>query len=119
MVGNELEAAKREFGKSVLWKEHVTPEMILSICNRFAGPNANLSEPRLAAVCVTAYSAFLYYELASLRCFEVFAILLLGINVFKSKADVYRDGAHVLLSKSEALFLAVFRYLTDTSVLLI
>ena len=85
MVGNELEAAKREFGKSVLWKEHVTPEMILSICNRFAGPNANLSEPRLAAVCVTAYSAFLYYELASLRCFEVFAILLLGIMYLRAK----------------------------------
>jgi len=46
--------------------------MILSICNKFAGPNANLYDLRLAAICVTAYSAFLRYnELASLRCCDV------------------------------------------------
>ena len=66
------EAVKREFAKPVVKKELVTPEMISSICNRFAGPNANLSDLRLAAICVTAYSAFLRYnELTSLRCCDV------------------------------------------------
>ena len=97
LVRNVLEAAKRELAKPVVKKEPVTPEMISSICNRFAGPNANLSDLRLAAICVTAYSAFLRYnELASLRCCDTFV----KIYVFKSKIDVYRDGAHVLLAKS-------------------
>ena len=77
--------------------------MISSICNRFAGLNANLSDLRLAAICVTAYSAFLRYnELASLRCCDVsFCDTFVKIYVFKSKTDVYRDGAHVLLAKSD------------------
>ena len=62
LVRNVLEAAKRELAKPVAKKEPVTPEMIFSLCNRFAGPNANLSDLRLAAICVTAYSAFLRYN---------------------------------------------------------
>ena len=69
--------------------------MILDICNRFAGPNANLSDLRLATICVTAYTAFLRYnELASLRCCDVsFCDSFVKIYVYKSKTDVYRDGA--------------------------
>ena len=105
LVRNVLEAAKRELAKPVVKKEPVTPEMISSICNRFAGPNANLSDLRLAAICVTAYSAFLRYnELSSLRCCDVsFCATFVKIYVFKSKTDVYRDGAHVLLAKSESV----------------
>ena len=99
-----LEAAKREVAKPVVKKEPVTPEMISSICNRFAGPSANLSDLRLAAICVTAYSAFLRYnELASLRYCDVsFCDTFVKIYVFKRKTDVYRDGAHVLLAKSDS-----------------
>ncbi|KAK2555436.1 hypothetical protein P5673_022771, partial [Acropora cervicornis] len=61
LVSNVLEAAKRELAKPVVKKEPVTPEMISSIRNRFAVPNANLSDLHLAAICVTAYSAFLRY----------------------------------------------------------
>ena len=50
LVRNVLEAAKREVAKPVVKKDPVTPEMISSICNRFAGPNANLSDLRLAAI---------------------------------------------------------------------
>ena len=72
LVRNVLEAVKRELAKPAVKKESVTLEMISSICNRFAGPNANLPDLRLAAICVTAYSAFLRYnELASLRCCDV------------------------------------------------
>ena len=72
LVKNVLEAAKRGLAKPVSKKEPVTPAMILDICNRFAGPNANLSDLRLATICVTAYTAFLRYnELASLRCCDV------------------------------------------------
>ena len=85
-----LEAAKRELAKPVVKKEPVTPEMISSIRNRFAGPNANLSDLHLAAICVTTYSAFLRYnELASLRCCDFsFCDIFVKIYVFKSKTDV-------------------------------
>ena len=72
LVKNVLEAAKRGLAKPVSKKEPVTPAMILDICNRFAGPNANLSDLRLATICVTVYTAVLCYnELASLRCCKV------------------------------------------------
>ena len=58
-VRNVLEAAERELAEPVSKKEPVTPDMILRICLRFAGPNANLSDLRLAAICVTAYSGSL------------------------------------------------------------
>ena len=90
LVRNVLEAAKRELAKPVVKKEPVTPGMISSIRNRFAGPNANLSDPHLAAICVTAYSAFLRYnELASLRCCDFsFCDTFVKIYEFKSKTDV-------------------------------
>lgn len=42
------------------------------ICNRFAGPNANLSDVCLSSICIATYLAFLRYnELASLRCRDI------------------------------------------------
>ena len=81
---------KRELAKPVVKKDPVTPEMISSIRNRFEGPNANLSDLHLAAICVTAYSAFLRYnELATLRCCDFsFCDTFLKIYEFKSKTDV-------------------------------
>ena len=64
--------------------------MISSIRNRFAGPNANLFDLCLAAICVTTYSAFhRYNELASLRCGDLsFCDTFVKIYVFKSKTHV-------------------------------
>ena len=90
-MSNVLEAAKRELAKPVVKKEPVTPEMISSIRNRFAVPNANLSDLHLAAICVTAYSAFLRYSelaIAFVVVILVFVRLLLRFFVFKSKTDV-------------------------------
>ena len=58
--------------------------------NRFAGPNANFSDLHLAAICVTANSAFLRYnELASPRCCDFsFCDTFVKIYVFKRKTDV-------------------------------
>ena len=97
-----LQAAKRGLARPVSKKEPVTPAMILDICNRFAGPDANLSDLHLATICVTAYTAFLRYnELASLRCCDVcFCDSFVTIYVYKSKTDVYRDGAFVLLART-------------------
>ena len=77
--------------------------MILLICNiRFAGPSANLSDLRLAAICVTAYTAFFRCnELSSLRCCDFsFCDSFVRIYVYKSKTNVHWDGAYVLLAKT-------------------
>ena len=102
MVKNVLEVAKRGLAKPVAKKELVTPAMILDICNRFAGPNANHPDLRLATICVTAYTGFFRYnELASLRCCDVsFCDSFVKIYVYKSKKDGYRDRAYVLLAKT-------------------
>ena len=115
-----LEAAKRELAKPVVKKEPVTLEMISSICNRFAGPNANLSDLRLAAICVTAYSAFLRYnELASLRCFDVsFCDTLLRFMYSRAK-QMFIGMAPMFCWQNLTLFLALFTCLTDTLVPLI
>jgi len=50
------------------------------------------------------FGLFLYNELASLRCCDVsFCDTFVRIYVFKSKTDVYRDGAHVFLRKSDSV----------------
>ena len=40
-------------------KEPITPEMISSICSKYASPSANLSSLRIAALFITAYCAFI------------------------------------------------------------
>lgn len=65
-------------------KELVTPEMI----NRFVSSKANLSDLYLPAICVTAYSAFLRYELADLLCCDIsFCDAFVKIYVFKSNLN--------------------------------
>ena len=105
LVRKALEAARREFAKPAIKKEPVTSEMILSICYRFTGPNVNLSDLRLASICMTAYSACLHYnDLATLRCSDVsYCDTFVRINASKSKTNVYRDGTHVLLAKSDSV----------------
>ena len=101
LVKNVVEATKRGLAKPVSKKEPVNPAMILDICNRIASPNANLSDLRLATICITAYTTFLHYELPSLQCCDVsFCKSFVKIYVYKSKLDVYRDGAYVLLAKT-------------------
>ena len=98
-----LESAKRLLSKPVVKKEPITPEMLSMICNVYASGQANLSQLRTAAICVTAFAGFLRYcEIAGLRCCDV---KLCGdshvqLYIVKSKTDVYRDGAKVLLAKT-------------------
>ena len=53
-----LESAKRRLSRQIVKKEPVTPDMVLSICQKFASANANLSDLRTAAICVTALFSF-------------------------------------------------------------
>ena len=103
LVKNILEAGARISAKPVVKKEPITPEMISSICSKYASPSANLSSLRIAALFITAYCAFLRFdELAKLRCCVVnfHNSDYVKITIVSSKTDVYRDGSSVLLART-------------------
>ena len=103
LVKNILEAGARISAKPVVKKEPITPEMISSICSKYASPSANLSSLRIAALFITAYCAFLRFdELAKLRCCDVnfHNSDYVKITIVSSKTDVYRDGSSVLLART-------------------
>ena len=103
LVKDILESAKRSFSRPIVKKEPVTPDMVLSICRKFASANANLSNLRTAAICVTAFAGFLRFnELANLRCCDVKFCEDKYVELFiaKSKTDIYRNGNVVSLAKT-------------------
>ncbi|CAH3182569.1 unnamed protein product, partial [Porites lobata] len=72
LVKGTLKSAKRSLSRPIVKKEPVTPDMVFSICQKFASANANLSDLRTAAICVAAFAGFSRFnELANLRCCDV------------------------------------------------
>ena len=95
-----LESAKGSLSRPIVKKEPVTPHMVLSICQKFASANPNLSDLGTAAICVTAFAGFLRFnELANLRCCDVKFSKDKYVELFiaKSKTDIYRNGNVVML----------------------
>ena len=62
LVKGILESAKRNLSRPIVKIEPVAPDMVLSICQKFASANANLSDLRTAAICVTAFAGFLRFN---------------------------------------------------------
>ena len=61
-----LESAKRSLSRPIVKKEPLTPGMVLSICQKFASANANLSDLRTDAIWVTAFMNWLIYAVVML-----------------------------------------------------
>lgn len=125
LVKHLLEAGKRKVSKPIVKKEPVTLEMMTNICLKYAHPEVNLSDLRLAALCVTAFNGFLRFsELSSLRCCDVRfsnkdSVQFVQLYIQKSKTDIYRDGACVLLAKSDNLtcpFTILKRYVNKANI---
>ena len=123
---NILEAAKWQLKKSVQKKEPVTIDMITKLCEKYASERANLSDLRVAAICVTAFHAFLRFsELASIRCCDVkfmstgSDIRFVELFIVKNKTDVYRDGNRVLMAETadhSCRFKILFRYVEAANI---
>ena len=127
LVKNMLEAAKRRLAKPIRKKEPVSLEMITRLCDceNYAGDNSSLSDLRVAAMCVTAFHAFLRFnELASLRSCDVLFhtdgdTRFVELHILKSKTDVYRDGAKVLMAgtnDSSCPFNILSRYVKEARI---
>ena len=98
LVKGILESAKRSLSRPIVKKERVTSDMVLSMRQKFASANANLSDLCTAAICVTAFAGFLHLnELANLHCCDVKFCKDKYVELFiaKSKADIYRQTGHI------------------------
>ena len=97
-----LESAKRILSVPVKKKEPVTPEVIQRLVAYYGSASASLANLRLLTLCVLGYAGFFRFnELVQLRrCDFQFEDSFMRIFVQRSKTDIYRDGAWVVIAKT-------------------
>ncbi|XP_067668097.1 uncharacterized protein [Haliotis asinina] len=101
LVKNVLEGAKRKLAKVVIKKEPIT----VSILERMYDDKiqeAGLPEIRLLSMCLLAYAGFLRSaELLYIsRSDVVFCQSHIFVFIEKSKTDIYRDGAWIVIGRT-------------------
>ena len=96
-----LDGLQRRLAKPTIRKEPVSNEMIVALVNSL-GKSPTLSDVRLVAACMLAFSAFLRYdELARLRCSDVaFHDTHMEVHITSSKTDQYRQGNKVIVART-------------------
>ena len=96
-----LEGLQRKLAKPKVRKEPVTSDMMSAMVNSL-GAAPSLTDVRLVAACLLAFSAFLCYnELAKLRCCDItFSHTRMSIHILSSKTDQYRQGDSVLVGRT-------------------
>ncbi|XP_072035512.1 integrase/recombinase xerD homolog [Amphiura filiformis] len=98
-----LQGLKRLLYKPVVKKEVVTPEILRAIIDNNGASN-DLIKVRLCAMVLLAYAAFLRHdELINIRRCDL-EIFVSHINIFimKSKMDIYRQGAWVIVGATNS-----------------
>ncbi|XP_046573043.1 uncharacterized protein LOC124281076 [Haliotis rubra] len=101
LVKNVLEAAKRKLARSVVKKEPVTVEILNSLFDsKIVDPS--LYNLRTISMCLLAYAGFLRSEelLNITRSDIVFYNSHMLLFIEKSKTDVYRDGAWLVIGRT-------------------
>jgi integrase len=83
-------------------KEVVTPEIIQSLFSTFGHSNASLADIRILTISVLCYAGFLRFdELIQLRRCDFFIEeAYMRIFIERSKTDIYRDGAWVIIART-------------------
>ena len=101
IVGVTLDGLQRQLAKPKVRKEPVSGDMITALVESL-GSNPTLSDLRLVAACLLAFSAFLRYdELSKLRCCDItFNASHMVIRISSSKTDQYRQGDSVVVART-------------------
>ena len=96
-----LDGLQRNLAKPKVRKEPVTADMLSALVASLS-ESPSLTEVRLVAACLLAFSAFLRYdEVAKLRCCDVtFGPQNMTIRILSSKTDQYRQGDRVLVART-------------------
>ena len=99
------EAAKRVLSKPVTKKEPIKPCHLKLLAKKFGGRDANLMNLRLLALCTVGFAGFLRFdELSSIKRSDIiFHNTYMKIFIEKSKTDIYRDGAWVVIAKTKRI----------------
>ena len=97
-----IESARRLLSVPVKKKEPVTPAVIKRLFAHYGSTSASLSDLRVLTLCVLGYAGFFRFnELVQLRrCDFHFEDSFMRIFVQRSKTDIYRDGAWVVIAKT-------------------
>ena len=104
LVRQVLAASKRILAHHTAKKEPITPEILSKLVDKFAMADASLSDIRTVTFCLLGYAGFFRFEeLAKLRESDV--LIYAGhmeIFIESSKTDQYRDGAWVVISRTNS-----------------
>ena len=103
LVKNILEAGKRRLSKPICKKEPMTIELIQKVYESLI-TEENAYNMRSICVILVAYAGFLRsQELLGIRRSDIiFDTLYMSIFIEKSKTDIYRDGAWVIISRTNS-----------------
>ena len=106
---NFLEAAKRSKTRPIVKKLPVSPDVIRKIVNKFASPNANLKDLRIACLCSLGFKGFFRYnELSNILPVHLeFQTDFVRIFVSQAKKDIYKEGNYVYIKKLNNQFCPV------------
>lgn len=101
IVRSAVAALQRQLAKPKSRKEPITVDMLQQMVDAADKP-PSLSDSRLLAISLLAFSAFLRFdEIAKIKCCDVrFEPDLMSIHISSSKTDQYRQGADVVVARS-------------------
>ena len=101
---------QRQLAKPKSKKEPITWDMLKQMADSLSKP-PSLTESRLLAISLLAFSAFLCFdELVKIRCCDVkFEKDLMSIHISSSKTDQYRQGADVVVARGHSEICPVAR----------
>ena len=96
-----LAGLQRSLAKPKVKKEPVTPTMLREMVDSL-GAKPSLSDLRIVAIAVTAFSAFLRFdEIVKIRCCDVdFLSDHMVLKIRSSKTDQYRQGDEVVVAQT-------------------
>ncbi|XP_038044896.1 uncharacterized protein LOC119742129 isoform X1 [Patiria miniata] len=96
---NVLQGLKRRLAKPVEKKEPITPEILKAVIDKYAVLNS-LLDIRLCTMLLISYAGFLRHsELINIRrCDLQLHSSYVNIFIVKSKTDIFRQGAWVIIS---------------------
>ena len=100
---NILEAAKRICNRPKVRKEPLTSQQLKQIFVTIDGKNAPLPKLRDFTMMLIAFAGFLRFnEISSLRTRDIeFKPTYLRLFISKSKTDVYREGRHSYIARTD------------------
>ena len=96
-----LQGLKRLLAKPVVKKEPITPGILRALVDKYGSSN-NLMDLRLCTMTLIAFAGFLRHDELIHICRRDLQLHESHVNIFisKSKTDIYRQGAWVLIAQS-------------------